>query len=103
MTKEELLNSEGNYFTLYMEDGTELECSLFAVFTADGRDYAALLPLSGPDEDSGEVYLYRFIDKGDEDPELENIPDDEELEIASDAFDEYLDALEFDTIEEEEL
>ena len=102
MTKEELLASEEDYyFTLYLDDGTELECSLFTIVSAGGRDYAVLLPLAGPDEDNGEVYLYRFIEHPDGDPELENIPDEEEAEIAADAFDEYLDTLEFDEIPEE--
>ena len=83
--------------TLNLEDG-DVECSVVTVFTADGKDYIALLPLSGPDSDDGSVYLYRYhVDEYGE-PELEYIEDDEEYEIASDAFDEYLDSAEFDEL-----
>ena len=43
----------------------------------------------------GIVYLYRYIDRGEEEPELELIEENEEYEIASDGFDEWLDTMEF--------
>ncbi len=87
--------------TLELDDG-ELECQVVTVFSAGGRDYIALLPLDGPEKDTGSVYLYRYVQQGDDEPELENIDDDAEYELASDAFDEYLDSAEFDELVEED-
>ena len=84
--------------TLTLEDDTELECIILGTFTAGGHDYIALLPNSeaGGDDDDGEVLIYRYIDHGDEEPEIANIESDEEYEMAADAFDELLDEEEFD-------
>lgn len=85
--------------TLTLEDDQEVECMILSIYPAAGNEYIALLPLGDdgePDEDS-EVYLYRYIDHGeDRDPELQNIDDDEEYEAAADAFDEMLDQQEFE-------
>ena len=37
--------------TLTLENDTELECAVLAIFEAEGTDYIALLPM---DEDGGE-------------------------------------------------
>ena len=87
--------------TLIMEDDSEVECEILAIFPAGEKDYIALLPLDDKEED--DVIIYRFIDHGEEeDPELQNIEDDEEYEVAADAFDELLDDLYFDEAEAEE-
>ena len=73
--------------TLTLDNDEELECAVLGIFEADSRDYIALLPLdeNGDDEDS-QVYLYRYIDNGEEEqPGLENILDDPEFELASNA------------------
>jgi len=47
----------------------------------------------------GEVWIYRYSENPDdpnEEPELEYIDDDEEFEKVEEAFDEYLDSVEFD-------
>ena len=69
----------------------------------DGHKYIALLPLNeeGESED-GDVYLYRFIDTNPNEPELENILDDDEYEIAADAFDEWMDEQEFEELASDE-
>lgn len=84
--------------TLDLDDGTVIECQVVTIFPAGGRQYIALLPLdeNGRNED-GEVYLYRFSEVGGE-PHLDNIESDEEYEIASDGFDEWLDSSDFDEI-----
>lgn len=67
--------------TLTLDNDEELECAVLGIFEADSRDYIALLPLdeNGDDEDS-QVYLYRYIDNGEEEePGLENILDDAEF------------------------
>ena len=103
MTKEELLkaidNEESITVTLTLLDDSEIECEVVTVVEASGKDYIALLPMDGPDKDTGNVYLYGFQEsEGGLDPELIDITDDEEYEAAADAFEEYLDGLEFDEL-----
>ena len=74
---------------LTLDDDTELECLIIAIYPVGGKEYIALLP---DVEDNDEVLIYRFIDNGDDsDPEIENIEDDDEYDAAADAFDELLD------------
>lgn len=88
--------------TLTLDNDEEIECAVLTVYEAGGRQYIALLPLDENGEsEKGDVYLYRYIDTDPENPDLENILDDEEYEIAADAFDEWLDEQEFG--EEEDL
>jgi hypothetical protein len=48
-------------------------------------------------DEEADVLLYRYVDNGpDAEPDLENIEDDDEYEMAADAFDELLDEEEFD-------
>ena len=54
------------------------------------------------EEENGEVFIYRFKLSEDGEPDLENIEDDAEYEMAADAFDEALDKMEFDEIVEED-
>lgn len=84
--------------TLTMDDGSEVECVVLTIFEAAGRDYIALLPMDSAQAEEGEVYLYRYSEPEDGEPVLDNIEDDEEYEIASDAFDEFLDAQEYDEL-----
>ena len=58
--------------TLTLDNDEELECDIITFFTAEHDD--------------------------DEDPELITIESDEEYEIASDGFDEWLDNLEFEEL-----
>ena len=82
--------------TLTLDNDEEIECAVLTVYEAGGRQYIALLPLDENGEsEEGDVYLYRYIDTDPENPDLENILDDEEYEIAADAFDEWLDEQEF--------
>lgn len=84
--------------TLTLDDGSELECVVLTIFTAGERDYIALLPMEGPEAEEGEVYLYRYSESKEGEPNLENIEDDEEYEIVADAFDELLDDAEYDEL-----
>ncbi|WP_432626643.1 DUF1292 domain-containing protein [Brotaphodocola sp.] len=88
--------------TLTLDDGSELECVVLTIFEAGNRDYIALLPSEGIEAEEGEVYLYRYSEDADGNPNLDNIEDDEEYEIVSDAFDELLDDQEFDELVSEE-
>ncbi|MCI8582407.1 MAG: DUF1292 domain-containing protein [Dorea sp.] len=80
--------------TLTLENDKELECEILTIYTAAGREYIALAPQDESLDDI--VYLYRYIDHGDDEPELQLIEEDEEYEIASDGFDEWLDTMEFE-------
>ena len=102
MNRQDIENGETVTVTLTLDDDSELDCEVITVFTAGGHDYIALLPMEGAEEGSGNVFLYRYIEIDGEEPTLENIVDDEEFEIASDAFDEYLDSPEFDELVDEE-
>ena len=91
--------------TLTPDNDEELECAILGIFEADSRDYIALLPLdeNGDDEDS-QVYLYRYIDNGEEEePGLENILDDAEFELASNAFNDWMEEQDFGDIDLDEL
>ena len=85
--------------TLTLDDDSELVCDVIATFpaTVNGKEqmYIALLPADATPE--SEIFLYRFLENG-EDIDLQNIEDDEEFEIVSDAFDELLDEEEFDDL-----
>lgn len=101
--KEEMLEDEEyGVITLTLDDGTELECAIIAIYPVGDNQYIALLPMDDDGEisEEAEVLIYRFIDNGDDEPELENIDDDDEYEMAADAFEEILDAEEFDEGEE---
>ena len=87
--------------TLTLEDDTEMECIILAIYPAGENSYIALAPMNeeGEMDEDGDILLYRYIDNGTDEPDLENIEDDDEYEMAADAFDELLDEEEF---EEEE-
>ena len=92
--------------TLDLEDGTEVTCAIVTILTVQGQDYIVLLPLEDDGENhDGMVWFYRYHENENdpnEEPELEYIEDDEEYENVSDAFDEYLDNVEFDEVMDEE-
>lgn len=76
--------------TLNLEDG-DLECGVITVFDMGAQDYIALFPLDENGEPaSDDVYLYRYSEDG-ESQEIEYIDDEDELNAASDRFDEWLD------------
>ena len=86
--------------SLDLDDGTTVVCSILTILTVDDKDYIALQPL---DEEgnaaSDDVWFYGYKENPDdpnEEPTLEYIDDDEEFEKVEDAFDEYLDTVEFD-------
>ena len=92
--------------TLDLEDGTTVTCAIVTILTVSNQDYIVLLPLdeSGNNVD-GEVWFYRYSENEDdpnEEPVLEYIEDDEEYETVEEAFDEYLDSVEFDEIMEDD-
>ena len=95
-------NDEEMTVTLTLDDGTELECVVLTIFEAADREYIALLPLDGNEAEDGEVYLYRYTEDAEGNPDIQNIESDEEYEIVADAFDELLDTEEYEEIVSEE-
>ena len=91
--------------TLTLDNDEELECAVLTIFESDGREYIALLPLDeNGDSDDGQVYLYRFIDNGeDEEPGLENILEDEEFERVSEAFNDWMEEQDFGDIDLDDI
>ena len=79
---------------LTLDNDEVIECAILTVYEAAGKEYIALLPL---DEN-----LYQYNETEDGEPDLGNIEDDEEYEIAADAFDEWMDSQEFDESDIEE-
>lgn len=88
--------------TLDLDDGSQVECEILTIFTVNGQDYIALLPLddAGEANEEGEVFIYRYSENSEGEPSLENIADDEEYEAVADRFDELLDEAAFSEMEE---
>ena len=84
--------------TLTLDNDEVVECAVLTVYNANDKEYIALLPLNeeGESED-GDVYLYRY-EEVDGEPTLSNIEDDDEYEVAADAFDEWMDEQEFEEL-----
>jgi uncharacterized protein YrzB (UPF0473 family) len=93
---------EHDSITLSLDDGTEINCVVLDIFSVDNKDYIALQSEEGEEEDDN-VFLYRYIQEGDGDPQLLNIDDDEEFEAVADAFEELLDSQEYDEMFDDEL
>ena len=99
MADEKNLNEEEEMtVTLTLDDDSEIECVVLNIFSAGDREYIALLPMEGAESEEGEVYLYRYSEDENGQPNLENIEDDDEYEIVADAFDELLDEQEYDEL-----
>lgn len=75
--------------------------ALFSIFLKQRKRSVALLPLDeNGDNTDGQIYLYRFIDNGEEEePGLENIEEDEEFDRVSAIFNEWLDTQDFGDID----
>lgn len=103
---EEEFDLEDNFgygsVTLTLEDDSEVDCLILSIFEAGEHQYIAMVPTdeNGEPIDEAEILLYRFVDNGpDEDPEIENIEDDDEYDIASNAFADLIEDLDDDSFE----
>ncbi len=86
--------------TLTLDNDEVLECAVLTIFSAGDRQYIALLPLEdAEDTEEGDVFIYRFEEDENGEPTLDNIEDDDEYELAADAFDEWLDEQDFEELE----
>lgn len=86
--------------TITLEDGSEMECAIIAIFPIGEKEYIALLPLEN--QEDGEVFLYGFEEHEDGSIELLSIELDEEYEEVTKAFDEILDEAEIDELFDED-
>lgn len=87
--------------TLTLDNDEILECAVLTIFSAGDRQYIALLPLEdAEDTEEGDVFIYRFEEDENGEPTLDNIEDDDEYELAADAFDEWLDEQDFEELED---
>ncbi|MDE6944737.1 MAG: DUF1292 domain-containing protein [Lachnospiraceae bacterium] len=108
MSKNNIPDSDNGYdaeemtVDLDLEDGTTVTCAVITILSVLNKDYIVLLPLDeSGDNTEGEVWFYRYSENPDdpnEEPVLDYIEDDEEYEAVAEAFDEYLDAAEFDEL-----
>ena len=87
--------------TLTLDNDEVLECAVLTIFSAGDRQYIALLPLEdAEDTEEGDVFIYRFEEDENGEPTLDNIEDDDEYELAADAFDEWLAEQDFEELED---
>ena len=81
-----------------MEDGTQIECEVLAIFPVEGKQYIALID---KDNDDSDIWLYRFVPAGDEAFNIEDIEDDKEFELVEDAFNKMVESAEIDAVIDE--
>jgi uncharacterized protein YrzB (UPF0473 family) len=85
--------------SITLDDDTEVECDVVTILEVDGKDYIVVLPNDdGERFPEDEVWIYGYKENPDdpnEEPELIYIEDEDEYERVADAFDEYLDNVEF--------
>ena len=84
-------NDEEMKITLEFDDGEKVEVVPLFVFALDNKDYVALVP---EDEESEDVYLYRYHDLSDEEFEFLDIEDDEEFDRVCQEFERILEEAE---------
>ena len=90
--------------TLDLDDGTTVTCAVITILTIENQDYIAVLPLeeNGAANKDGNIWFYRYFeDENDpeKDPVLDYIINDNEYEKVADAFDEFLDNVEFEEMD----
>lgn len=81
---------EETMVTLTDEDGLQKDYYVDEIYEAGGRLYSAVIPADV--ENVTEYYVFRLIDLGNDDFELEDIDSEEEYNAAADAYEEILEA-----------
>lgn len=85
-------NLQGNEAVIHLvlDDDTEMECVIIAVFPIqeNEQEYIALLPISEDleNEEESDVLLYRYAEDESGELLLDNIESDEEYDAAAQAF-----------------
>ena len=87
--KESSYGFEETMVTLTDEDGLEKDFYVDEIYEVDGRLYAAVIPADV--ENVTEYYVFRLIDLGNDDFEMEDIEEEAEYDAAADAYEEILD------------
>ena len=85
--------SEEMTVELDLENGAHVTCAVVTPLNENGQN------------EDGEVWFYRYFEEEDhpeKEPVLEYIEDDDEYEAVTEAFDEYLDSVEFDEMLDDE-
>ena len=104
--KDENIGEEDITVELELEDGTTQNCAILTILTVNDKDYIALTPIVDEDDEFfGEVWFYEYsedMDNPNVEPELKFIEDDDVYDAVSDAFEEFLDAAEYDEIIDDE-
>ena len=79
--------------TLDLDDGTTLDCEILTIFDIGSQNYIVLLPVdeNGTPYDYENVVIYRYFEKDDGEPYLDNIKDDDEYELVAKKFQELQD------------
>ena len=72
-----------NIITLSFDDGKDVESEIIGIFDVEDKEYIVV----APNDDSDDVYIYKYIEINDEEFELDDITDDEEFEKAAAEFD----------------
>lgn len=106
MSKKFKVPEEDMTVTITLDDDEEIECQVVTIISVDDKDYIALLPkFDDVKIEDAEVWLYGYKENPDdpnEEPELIYIDDDDEYDMVADAFDEYLDEIMFDDLNDED-
>ena len=100
MAKDSEYGYEETMVTLTDEDGNDRDFYIDEIYEVNGKLYAAAIP--GDEENITEYYVFRLIDLGNDDYEMEDITDEEEYDAAADAYEEKLDARAWNRIVESE-
>ncbi len=79
---------------LTLDDDTELKCLVIAQYDVNKQDYIALLPIE--DDEPSEILLYRATYGEDETFDVSLIEDEEEFQVAADAYYNYIEEEEID-------
>ncbi|MBO5460954.1 MAG: DUF1292 domain-containing protein [Ruminococcus sp.] len=85
--------------TLLLDNDESVLCQILCFLPVDNKEYIALLPVDEINNEESSVYLYQVLDADSENPQLVNIEDDDEYEAVADAYDEWLDTLEYETLD----
>jgi len=86
--------------TITLEDGTEVDCAVLAMFPVEEKNYIALLPID-EEEDEGEVYFYEYKDSQDG-IELFSIESDDDYEKVTASFDELIEEADLEELLDDE-
>ncbi|MCD7825221.1 MAG: DUF1292 domain-containing protein [Clostridiaceae bacterium] len=88
--------------TLTDEDGNDIDAEIVAAIEVQelGKEFVAAMPQDG-DFEEGEVLILGYAENADGDPEFFPIEDDEEFEIASEAFNQFFENLDVEEMSED--